>query len=68
LEQALGQYQLYQAYLEVIAPTEKLYLAIDEETYSEQFRRLSFQRIVEKYELALLVVDTDKEEVVQWIS
>ena len=68
LEQALGQYQVYRSYLRQIAPEEQLYLAIDRVSYESLFSRKSFQRIVEDYSLALLVVDVLNEEISQWID
>lgn len=68
LEQALGQYQVYRSYLRQIAPEEQLYLAVDKASYDPLFSRKSFQRIVEDYRLALLVVDVPNEEITQWID
>lgn len=66
LEQALGQYQLYRSYLRRVAPDEELYLAIDDTVYNEQFMRAGFRAIIEDYAIALLVVDVQREEIVQW--
>jgi hypothetical protein len=68
LENALGQYELYRIYLRNIAPEEKLYLAISTTTYEEQFTRPAFSIILQEKGLPLLVVDTEHEEVVQWIN
>ena len=68
LENALGQYELYRIYLKSVAPTEKLYLAISASTYNEQFVRPAFAIIIAEKSLPILVVDTEREEVVQWIN
>lgn len=68
LENALGQYELYRIYLKSVAPEDKLYLAIRATTYNEQFTRPAFAVIVQEKNLPLLVVDTEREEVVQWIN
>jgi hypothetical protein len=68
LENALGQYELYRIYLKNIAPEDKLYLAISATVYEEQFTRPAFAVIIEEKRLPLLVVDTAREEVVQWIN
>ena len=68
LEEALGQYQLYRSYLREVAPEEQVYLAVDKTSYDKLFVRKSFQRIVEDYNLALIVVDIPQEEVFQWIN
>lgn len=68
LENALGQYELYRMYLQSIAPDDKLYLAISAITYTKQFLRPSFAFVVQEKKLPLLVVNTEKEVVVQWIN
>ncbi len=64
---ALGQCLLYRALLEVEAPDRELYLAISSETYATFFQRTAIQMVVQRYQVALLVVDVDKEEISQWI-
>jgi hypothetical protein len=64
---ALGQYNLYLGLLEVTAPDRKLYLAVSDHVYSRYFRQKAIQLIVERYQLALLVVNLEREEVVTWI-
>jgi hypothetical protein len=64
---ALGPYNLYLGLLEVTAPDRKLYLAVSDHIYSRYFRQKAIQLIVERYQLALLVVNLEKEEVVTWI-
>jgi len=68
LENALGQYELYRIYLKRVAPADKLYLAISRATYAEQFVRPAFTIVIEEKNLPVLVVDTEREEVVQWIN
>jgi hypothetical protein len=68
LENALGQYELYRIYLQRTAPDDKLYLAVSDTAYRKQFQRPSFAIIVQEKHLPLLVVNTEKEEIVQWIN
>ena len=68
LEGALGQYELYRIYLKTVAPDEKLYLAISASTFEEQFTRPAFSIIVAEKSLPLLIIDTEREEVVEWIN
>lgn len=63
---ALGQYDLYQGFLEVLAPERKLYLAISKKIYATLFEQKAIQLIVQRYELPLLIVDIEKEEIVKW--
>ncbi|MGH9833962.1 MAG: XisH family protein [Blastocatellia bacterium] len=64
---ALGQYNLYLGLLELTAPERKLYLAIDHHTYAKYFRQKAIEAIAERFQLALLVVNVKKEEIVSWI-
>lgn len=68
LENALGQYELYRIYLQRIAPEDKLYLAISLTTYEEQFTRPAFAVVLQEKKLPVLVVNTEREEVVHWIN
>ena len=63
---ALGQYDLYRGFLEVLAPERKLYLAISKKIYDTLFEQRAIQLIVQRYELPLLIVDIEKEEIVKW--
>ena len=68
LEVALGQYALYQGFLEMTAPERKLYLAITDDVYADVFEQRAVQHIVERYRLALIVVNARAEEIVRWIN
>lgn len=68
LKVALGQYVLYLGLLEVIAPERKLYLAVNHQAYQELFKQKAIQLIVKRYEVAVVVVNVVKEEVVEWTS
>lgn len=63
---ALGQHDLYQGFLEVLAPERKLYLAISKKVYDRFFEQKAIQLIVQRYQLPLLIVDIEKEEIVKW--
>lgn len=63
---ALGQYIVYRQLIELTEPDYKLYLAIDDITYENFFQRKSIQTIVQANNLLLLVVDIQKEIIVQW--
>jgi hypothetical protein len=64
---ALGQYLLYRALLEVESPERELYLAVGGETYETVIKQAAIQVVIQRYQIALLVVDVEKEEVLQWI-
>ncbi len=50
------------------APERELYLAISDRVYERLFTRQSFRVVVEQLRIALLVVNLQTEEVVQWIN
>lgn len=68
LEVALGQYALYLSFLEVTDPERKLYLAVPNDVYDELFGQKAVQLIVRCYQLALIVVNIKREEIVTWRS
>lgn len=64
---AIGQYKVYQMLLQETAPEYDLYLAIDDITYLNFFRREGIEFLVRASQLKIFVVDIDKQEIVQWI-
>lgn len=67
LEQAIGQYILYRLLLEKVDPERLLYLAITDLTYSNIFSEPIGELVITEVPLNLLVVDSKKVEVKQWI-
>ncbi|MEH2008665.1 MAG: element excision factor XisH family protein [Nostoc sp.] len=67
LENALGQYILYYDILAGLEPDRSLYLAIRKETYSELFQEPIGKILLENQRLCLLVFDSKREVVLQWI-
>ncbi|MCP2727244.1 XisH family protein [Symplocastrum sp. BBK-W-15] len=65
---ALGRYKLYQMLLEKTAPEYDLYLAIDDITYINFFRREGIDFLVRSSKIKIFVVKIDEQEIVQWIS
>ena len=68
LKEALGQYDIYRYLLEEIAPDRKLYVAISTTAYKSFFKQDVIQLILNKHQLPLIVVDTEMEEIRQWIN
>ena len=66
IKAALGQYGLYQSFLEVLEPERKLYLAISQKVYDRYFAQKAIQFIVQRYQIPLIIVDVEKEEIVKW--
>lgn len=67
MEVALGQYQVYRSILQVTAPDCQVYLAVRDTAYTELKARPTFELIRQTYQVALIVVNTDREEIMQWI-
>lgn len=65
---ALGQYIVYRNLIQLTEPEYILYLAIDRLVHQEFFQRKSIQTIVKQNQVLLTIVDTDIEEIVQWID
>ena len=68
LKEALGQYDIYRYLLEETAPDRKLYVAVSAIAYKTLFTQDAIQLIVNRHQLPLIVVNTEVEEIVQWIN
>jgi len=68
-ELSLGQYIIYRDLIRLLQDEyQEIYLAIKDEVYNTFFQRKSIQVLAKLNQLALLVVNIEKEEIVQWIS
>lgn len=67
LERAVGQYIIYRNFLKKTAPDRQIYLALSQLVYKANFDE-TIQIIVDENELKLVVVDTEKEVITQWIN
>lgn len=67
LEQGLGQYVLYRLLLDKVDPTRELYMAVTDVVYDEVFGEPIGELVVNELPMQLLVVDSEKEEVKEWI-
>jgi hypothetical protein len=67
LEQALGQYLLYEDLIRTQYPARMLYLAIRNTVYTSFFQEEIVQIVLESRRLNLLVFHEVKEEIIQWI-
>ncbi len=68
LHLALGQYRVYQMLLQETAPEYDLYLAIDDITYNNFFRREGIDFLVRSSQIKIFVVNIDEQEILQWLS
>lgn len=67
LEEAIGQFVLYERLLTRYEPERKLYLAVPENVIKSVFEEEAGQVLLEDKILRLLTFDTTKEEIVKWI-
>jgi len=67
LEEAIGQFVLYERLLTRYEPERKLYLAVPENVIKSVFEEEAGQVLLEDEILRLLTFDTTKEEVLKWI-
>jgi hypothetical protein len=68
LENALGQYILYQNVLQKIEPERTLYLAIREAIFHKLFEQEVGQILLENKVLKLLTFNPETEVIIKWIS
>lgn len=67
LEQAFGQYFVYQAVMQVIQPDRTLYLAISQTVYEDVFGVDLGNLLLKTYQPNMIIFDPEKEVIVQWI-
>ena len=67
LEEAVGQYGVYQSILTEIAPERILYLAVPNRSYETIFTEKLGQLIIKSLQIKLLVFDEEQMRILQWI-
>lgn len=67
LEQALGQYLLYEDLMRIQYPEHILYLAVRNTVYETFFQEEIVQIVLTSRHLNLLIFDETQEEILQWI-
>ena len=68
LENALGQYILYQNIIEELEPERTLYLAVHEEIFATVFEEALGQLLIRKNDLKLVVFSRTEEVILKWIA
>ena len=68
LEEAWGQYSLYQKILRETHPDYKIYLALPQAQYQRLQNNPAFRLLLRTESLALIVVNIENEEVFTWIE
>lgn len=67
LQEALGQYLIYQTMLKYQEPDRKLYLAVSEEIFGQVFTRDVGALLIAEHNLAMIVFDDEAEVIIRWI-
>ena len=67
LEEAVGQYGVYQSILTDIASKRILYLAVPQRSYESIFTEKLGQLILKSLKIKLLVFDDQERRIIQWI-
>ena len=68
-QNALGQYILYRDLIKLAQDEyQEIYLAIKDEIHETFFQRKSIKAVVQLNKLDLVIINTEKEEIVQWIN
>lgn len=67
-ETALGQYLIYQTFLSLNNRDYILYLAIGEQIYEKFFEQVAIKLIIKKYKILILVINIEKQEILEWIN
>jgi len=65
---AIGQFINYRIALEDDDPDRQLYLAVPLDVYKRFFRYPFIQTVIRRNQIPLLVYDTQKQEIAEWIS
>lgn len=68
LEQAIGQYSLYEDVLQIVEPDRVLYLAIPEDVFTQIFSETIGQLALQRRIRRVFTFSPDTEAIVQWIS
>lgn len=68
LEQALGQFALYETMLARLHPERKLYVALPGDVYDDLFEEPLGKALLEDSRIRLLVFEPESEEVLKWID
>lgn len=67
-KEMLGQYSLYLPVLAETASEYKLFVAVDSVTYFNNFQHPIIRLALSENNVPLIVVETDAEEIVEWIK
>lgn len=67
LQEAVGQYEVYQSILAETEPERELYLAVPQRVYESVFTEKLGQLLLNRLQLQLIVFDDKQARIIQWI-
>lgn len=65
---AIGQFINYQVVLQKKEPERILYLAVPFQIYNTFFQSLLAKSVLEKYQIPLIIYDSENEVILQWLN
>lgn len=68
LQKAIGQYTIYRRLIQRTSHNYEIFLALGDNIYQTLFQQKAVQLIIQEEHIALLIVDTIQERVVEWIK
>jgi XisH protein len=68
LEQAIGQYVLYQLLLHKVDPGRDIYLAISDTVYENFFQEPIGELVINELPLRMIVINLQEVEITKWIN
>jgi XisH protein len=68
LYRAIGQYVIYRNVLKLRQYSAQLYLATPMTTFNRLFKQVAVTATIQDVQISLIVVDIEREEVVQWLD
>jgi XisH protein len=67
-EKAVGQYLIYEQFLQELFPERVLFLAVSHDIFEASFSLPSIRAVISKRSIKILVFDAIKEEIIKWID
>ncbi len=67
-EKAVGQYLIYEQFLQELFPERVLFLAVSQDIFDASFSLPSIRAVISKRSIKILVFDAIKEEIIKWID
>ncbi|WP_245912438.1 element excision factor XisH family protein [Brunnivagina elsteri] len=68
LEQAIGQYILYQLLLHKVDPGRDIYLAISDTVYENFFQEPIGELVINELPLKMIIINLQEVEITKWIN